>query len=87
MRSRDPDSGEVSAFDPCFEPVVALTRGGHVESVHRGAIAVLDSGGRLLGGVGDPLTAVHLRSAAKPFQALAVVESGAADALDITEEE
>ena len=87
MRSRDPDSGRASAFDPCFEPVVALTRGGHVESVHRGAIAVLDSGGRLLGGVGDPLTAVHLRSAAKPFQALAVVESGAADAMCITEEE
>ena len=87
MRSRDPDSGKTSAFDPCYEPVMALMRGGHVESVHRGAIAVVDGRGELLGGVGDPLAVVHLRSAAKPFQALAVVESGAAEAFGISQEE
>ena len=86
MRSRDPDSGKTSAFDPCYEPVMALMRGGHVESVHRGAIAVVDGRGELLGGVGDPLAVVHHRSAAKPFQALAVVESGAAEAFGISQE-
>jgi|GEM_PF-144900 len=87
MRSQDPVSGQAPAFDPCFEPVMALVRGGQLESVHRAAIAVVDSRGELLGGVGDPLTTIHLRSAAKPFQALAVVESGAADAFHITSEE
>jgi L-asparaginase II/GNAT superfamily N-acetyltransferase len=78
---------EAVGLDPAFEPVAAVTRGGGVESVHRGAIAVVDSDGRLLGGIGDPWVPVHLRSAAKPFQALAVVESGAADAFGITQEE
>ena len=38
-----------------------------------------DAGGRLLAAWGDPETATFLRSSAKPFQALAVLESGAAD--------
>jgi L-asparaginase II/GNAT superfamily N-acetyltransferase len=73
--------------DPCFEPLLALTRGSVVESLHRGAIAVVDAAGDLLGGVGDPALALHLRSAAKPFQALAVVECGAADAFAMSDEE
>lgn len=74
-------------IDSSFEPLLALTRGSAVESLHRGAVAVVDSRGDLVGGVGDPSVVVHLRSAAKPFQALAVVETGATDTFSISDEE
>ena len=80
-------AGHAAAFDPCFEPIAAVVRGSAVESIHRGAIAVVDSDGALLGGVGDPGTYVLLRSAAKPFQAAAIVASGAAEAFSLTDEE
>ena len=70
-----------------YAPIVDVTRGHWVESVHRGAIAVVDSSGRLVASLGNPKEPVYLRSAAKPFQALALVCSGAADALGVTEEE
>lgn len=70
-----------------FAPAVQVTRGMYVESVHRGAIAVVDSGGRLVASLGNPLENVYLRSCAKPFQALAFVCSGAVDGFDISEEE
>jgi L-asparaginase II/GNAT superfamily N-acetyltransferase len=76
-----------AALDPCYEPLLAVVRGTAVESVHRGAIAVVDAEGTLLGGVGDPQAEVLLRSTAKPFQAAAVVESGAAEAFSLSEEE
>jgi L-asparaginase len=41
----------------------------------------------LLGGVGDPATYVLLRSAAKPFQAAAIVANGVAEAFSLTDEE
>ncbi len=77
----------VAALDPCYEPVLAVVRGRAVESIHRGAIAVVGIDGALLGGVGDPQTGVLLRSAAKPFQAAAIVESGAAEAFSLSDEE
>ncbi len=70
----------VAFLDPFFEPLVTVTRGQAVESIHRGAIAVVDQTGALRGGAGDPATRILLRSSAKPFQAAAVVASGAADA-------
>jgi L-asparaginase II len=70
-----------------FVPMVEVTRGRHVESVHRGAIAVVDAAGRLFASLGDPKEPVFVRSSAKPFQALALVCSGAADAFGITEAE
>lgn len=76
-----------AGWDARCEPLAVVTRGEAVESVHRGALAVGDESGRLLGAVGDTELPVQLRSAAKPFQALAVVDSGAAAALEITEEE
>jgi L-asparaginase II len=64
-------------------PVLAeMTRGGIVESVHRGWIAVAKADGSLVATVGDPDQPVFPRSAMKPFQAVAVVESGAADRFD-----
>ncbi|MDD5370346.1 MAG: asparaginase [Anaerolineaceae bacterium] len=59
-----------------YAPVVELTRGHIVESLHFGAIAVSDASGNLLAGYGDPDTVTFLRSSAKPFQALPFVERG-----------
>ncbi len=75
------------SWEASTEPLLVSVRGDSVEEVHRGVIAVADAGGRLLGGVGDPRIPVLLRSAAKPFQALAIVASGAADALRLTDAE
>lgn len=47
-------------------------------------MAVSDAHGRLVAWAGDPDRVTFMRSSAKPFQAMAVVESGAADALGIT---
>jgi len=59
----------------------------YVESAHRGSIAAVDAGGRLVASLGNPSESVYLRSCAKPFQALAFVCSGTADGLGITQEE
>lgn len=62
-----------------YAPLLEVLRGGRVESLHGGAIAVADARGRLYAWCGDPQTITFLRSAAKPFQALPLIESGAAD--------
>jgi L-asparaginase II len=67
--------------------LVELTRGDLVESVHRGAIAIADSDGKLLFSLGDIETPVYPRSSLKPVQALPLVESGAADAFGLGSEE
>jgi len=61
-------------------------RAGRVESVHRVSIAALEAGKPALirGSVDEP---VFMRSCAKPFQCLSVVESGAADAYGFSGEE
>lgn len=57
-------------------PLVHWLRGGHVESVHHGHVAVVDSRGDLVAWAGDPQLVLYPRSAFKPFQALPLVESG-----------
>jgi L-asparaginase II len=70
-----------------YVPLVELTRGGIVESLHSGALAIADNQGRLIASYGDPDVVTFLRSSAKPFQALAMVETGAASAYDLTPRE
>ena len=65
---------------PTSPVLVEVTRGPAVESRHRGQIVVVDAQGKLVQQLGDPEVWVCLRSLAKPFQALAVVTSGAAEA-------
>ncbi len=67
-----------------YQPVVEVMRGGIVESVHHGAVAVADALGNLVAWWGDPEAVTFLRSSAKPFQALPLVESGAADHFGLT---
>src|SRR6266480_4729086 len=66
---------------------VEQLRGGWVEAVHDVHAAVVDSAGRLVARTGDPELVTFWRSAAKPFQALPLVEDGAADAFGLTSEE
>ena len=53
-----------------YVPLAEATRGGVVESVHAGAVAVVDRKGRVLHAAGDPYTLTFTRSALKPLQAL-----------------
>ncbi len=69
-------------------PVLAeVWRGDTVESRHRGAFAVVGPGAALVSRAGDIEAPVYPRSAIKAFQALPLLESGAADALGLTDEE
>jgi L-asparaginase II len=67
--------------------LIEVTRNPRVESCHRGQIAVLDSAGNLRQHLGDPEALVCMRSLAKPFQALAVITTGAAAAFGFGAEE
>jgi len=63
---------------------VEVRRGTLVESIHRVAGVVVDADGAIVHAFGDPERAIYPRSAVKPLQALATVESGAADAFALT---
>jgi L-asparaginase II len=68
-------------------PMVELTRGRVVESLHFGAIAVMEASGKRLAAAGDAGLVTFLRSSAKPFQAVPTVESGAAEDLALSDRE
>jgi L-asparaginase II len=63
--------------------LVEITRGGLVESVHRGAIAIARADGSLVFSLGDVEAVSFPRSSLKMIQALPLVESGAADAFGL----
>ena len=67
--------------------LVEVTRGGIMESCHRGAIAVCDGDGGTVLAVGDISRPIFPRSAVKAFQALPLLESGAADRFGLSEAE
>src|SRR5688500_18842372 len=68
-------------------PLLELTRGRLVESLHYGSIAVVDSSGKSIASYGDPHMVAFLRSSAKPFQALPFVEHGGVERYGYTERE
>ena len=70
-----------------FPPLFELTRGNIVESIHFGAIAVVDSKGTVLYSYGDAQTVAFLRSSAKPFQALPFFERGGPETFKLTRKE
>jgi L-asparaginase II len=67
--------------------LVEVLRGGHLESQHCGAVAVVDADGGVLAAIGDIDRAVFPRSAVKVLQALPLVASGAADRLQLGDTE
>jgi L-asparaginase II len=70
-----------------YRPIFELTRGNTVESVHNGAIAVVDAIGQLAAWYGDPNAVTFLRSTAKPFQALPFIEHGGHNQFSLTSRE
>ena len=68
--------------------IVARTyRGALRDLEHHGRIVVSDTAGKVLYHYGDPYAVTFARSGAKPMQAIAVCESGALDAYEITDQE
>lgn len=67
--------------------LVEVRRGGAVESRHRGHVVQVSAAGDIECAIGDPTVEVTLRSAAKPFALVALIESGAADEFRLSEQE
>lgn len=59
------------------ELLAVVERSGLIEEYHNGAVAVVDSAGRLVAASGDIERPFYLRSSAKPFQAAVSVAAGA----------
>ena len=67
--------------------LIEVTRGGMVESIHRGICVISDSTGSIYKSWGDHERPIYPRSAIKPLQAIPVVASGAAAALKMSSAE
>jgi L-asparaginase II len=72
---------------PGFQPLYYTTRNGIVESIHYGAIAVVTTEGKLFARVGDPQARTFLRSSAKPFQSIPLLEMGGREKFQLRGEE
>jgi L-asparaginase II len=78
----------VSHKDRADDPaVIEVTRGAMVESRHLATIAVVDAKGKVVMAAGDIEMPIYPRSAVKPIQALAVIETGAVDAFGLGDRE
>lgn len=66
---------------------VLVTRGLGIEAIHRASVAVVDAMGRLTFKFGDPELRTLTRSAIKPFQALPIVLTGAAETFELGPQE
>ena len=67
--------------------LVEALRGGIVESMHRGALAIVDAAGAVHTAQGDIDQPIFARSAVKVLQALPLVESGAAEQWQLNDDE
>ena len=67
--------------------VARVYRNQMVESVHYGDWVIVNQEGKIIASQGDPGLKTFFRSAAKPIQALPVVEQGAADHFGFNDEE
>jgi L-asparaginase II len=67
--------------------IVELRRGSVVESRHQVHVAVVDADSTVVAHAGDPALVTFWRSAAKPFQALPLIEDGAAERFKLTPED
>ncbi|MGK7928622.1 MAG: asparaginase [Spirulina sp.] len=66
---------------------VQLLREGIVESIHRVTAVVSDDRGRILSLAGSMETSTFIRSALKPFQAIAVTSSGAMERYNLNDKD
>ena len=65
--------------------LVEAERGGVIESRHRGSVVVCAADGEVVFSLGDAAQMVLPRSSLKPFQALAMIETGAAASLGLAD--
>lgn len=70
---------EAAGTAPANPVAVEVTRGAMVESRHRAALAVVRADGSAVLAAGEIERPVYARSALKPIQALALLETGAAE--------
>ena len=73
--------------DSACADLVEVWRGPIIESRHSGHFIAVDTNGAEICSLGSPDSVTYLRSSGKPFQALPVVASGAADRFGFTERE
>jgi L-asparaginase II len=74
-----PGGGE-GTLKSASAPLLTVTRNGESDLEHLGFACLVDADGKCRWSLGDPHAKAFFRSSAKPLQALAMVESGAADA-------
>src|ERR1044072_4183496 len=72
---------------PIAAPLVEVKRGAITESRHRGHIVVCEPDGNIISYAASPQNVTYLRSSAKPFQALPLLTSGAAERFGFTDRE
>lgn len=65
-------------------PIARALRGGVVDNVHRGDMAIVDTKGAVVAAVGNPTQSAFIRSAGKPLQAIALMERGGAEHYGLT---
>lgn len=71
----------------CAAPLVEVWRGSIIESLHRGHLVAVDAEGVTVASLGAPDTVTYIRSSGKPFQAIPLISSGAADRFGFTDQE
>ncbi|MDP1974767.1 MAG: asparaginase [Alphaproteobacteria bacterium] len=74
----------MTTHDPILVEVI---RGGMVESYHRGSMVIMNAKGSIMKSWGDPDKKIYARSALKLLQALPLIETGAANAFNISDKE
>jgi L-asparaginase II len=67
--------------------LVEVWRGPIVESRHRGHLVAVDGAGKTVAKLGNPQRVTYIRSSGKPFQAIPLIASSAADRFGFTEKE
>jgi L-asparaginase II len=72
---------------PIAEPLVEVKRGSITESRHRGHVVAVEPDGTIVASLGFPPTVTYPRSSAKPFQAIPLLLTGAADRFGFTDRE
>jgi len=71
----------------CAAPLVEVWRGPIIESLHRGHLIAVNGEGETVAELGTPKTITFIRSSGKPFQAIPLITSGAADRFGFTDDE
>lgn len=70
-----------------YLPILEVTRGKVVESIHYGAFVVADRDGNIHQSWGSNDLVTYLRSSAKPFQAIPLIEAGGIEHFGLSEKQ